>query len=364
MPSVICPFCRHPIDFDPSRVGERLACPNCGRAVEAVTLDAAGATLPAAADGVVPGQAPPVAGSSPPTVTTGWSCHSCGRLNAEPRDRCEQCGAPRAIVPLSGAQTDGLAVAAFVMGLVACVPVLTQVLAVTMGIFSLKRIRHAHGRLTGGGLAWAGLVLGLTFGLIWTLIGVSAVRTGTWRFTVGGPARARAVPGVTTLPGSQQGVEDDFPEVAENLDHLGKALKGYLAEWDRLPSSLADLAPSYANRDRLVYTDGARADRPFSYVAGLDPKRGDPNTIVVYTDPLVPPPPAVGYRLQYVDPENRRFWKKGLAPKGIKRLVLQLNGQTALLTFDEFDRRMGRQEDRAGKTEPDKPTRADQPGAN
>ncbi len=213
-------------------------------------------------------------------------------------------------------------------------------------------------------MAWAGLVLGLTFGLIWTLIGVSAVRTGTWRFTVGGPARARAVPGVTTLPGSQQGVEDDFPEVAENLDHLGKALKGYLAEWDRLPSSLADLAPSYANRDRLVYTDGARADRPFSYVAGLDPKRGDPNTIVVYTDPLVPPPPAVGYRLQYVDPENRRFWKKGLAPKGIKRLVLQLNGQTALLTFDEFDRRMGRQEDRAGKTEPDKPTRADQPGAN
>ena len=36
MPSLICPSCRHSIDFTSSRIGQRVTCANCGKSTVGV----------------------------------------------------------------------------------------------------------------------------------------------------------------------------------------------------------------------------------------------------------------------------------------------------------------------------------------
>jgi len=98
-------------------------------------------------------------------------------------------GAPPGYVPAgygygypAAPKTDGMAIAAMVLGIVSFVlcwaGILTGVLAIVFGLVSLSRIKKAGGSLTGRGMAIAGFVCGILAMAMWVLfivIGVLSV---------------------------------------------------------------------------------------------------------------------------------------------------------------------------------------------
>ncbi len=352
MPSLICPSCHHPIEYDLTRAGQAVTCANCGKRIQ---VGGASGASPAPVQPAE--QASPTATTSVPRVMVGWPCPSCGSVNDQNLARCGQCGAIRTVPVAATGRTDGLAVASLIAGLVPCVPLVPQILAVLFGALSLRRIRRSGGQLGGEGLAWGGLALGLVFGLLWAFTGVYSIRTGTWAFACGTPGRGGALTGPAagrltalgymtpaTMPaGLGGGQDEDYDKVAETFALLGRALKAYLNDFKRLPASLEHLVPSYAKAEWLVYADGLKTGRKLSYVPGLDPGRDDPNAIVVYTEPLVPPPPArFGYS-PYASAAEPSTWEDGKAPAPTKRMILRLNWESSLIPLAEFDACMSRQ---------------------
>lgn len=345
MPSVICPSCRHPVDFDTTLVDTTIKCPNCGTGCRAVSHEVPEVeTVGGPAGAVAGGEAPPVVGAPlPPRITVSWTCASCGATNPGQATACAICRAPQGVQRMAIAPpTDGMAIASLIMGLIACVPILPQALAVAFGWASLRKIKRAPDTRGGVGLAWAGLCLGLLFGSIWCASLVGMIRNGTWLFNYS-TATGPGMPAPMTIGSGKDDSDFELAEVGEAMDRVGRAMKAFSADAKRLPTALLDLAPSYARPDELVYADGGAVNRRFHYVVGLDPAVDDPNTIVVYTDPLIPPPPEFDYRRRYSQPDKPEIWKKGRAPRGIKRMVLQLNWEREVITLAEFDRRMDRE---------------------
>jgi prepilin-type processing-associated H-X9-DG protein len=92
-------------------------------------------------------------------------CANCGSVLAEPSQPAAVEGVPMAIEP----KTCGLAIAAFVMGLLSLTCVLWPFLAlpaIICGIIALVKIGGSQGRLKGTGLAVAGLVIPAVLTLI------------------------------------------------------------------------------------------------------------------------------------------------------------------------------------------------------
>lgn len=257
-----------------------------------------------------------------------------------------------------------MAIASLIFGLIGCVPILPQALAVGLGAGSLRRIRRRPEWVGGAGLAWAGLALGLIFGATWVAFLVGVVKHGSWAFTYATTA-VPAVPPFATIPGKPPDTAEDFSGVDEAMERVGRALKVYRQDFKRLPAQLAELVPSYARRDELTYTDGQQEGQPFHYVDGLDPARDEPNAIVVYTDPLVPPPPDYyGYGGRYVQPGRPNLWEKDRAPRGICRMILTLRGDRSLLLLDEFDARLARQRGQSTRPAPGRRTHSTRPSRN
>ena len=94
------------------------------------------------------------------------TCVKCGHSNPDEASFCQSCANPfpanpGAAVPVAaaGAETSGKAIASLICGILFLVfP--TAVAAIILGHLSLSDIRHSAGRLTGRGMAVAGLVLG------------------------------------------------------------------------------------------------------------------------------------------------------------------------------------------------------------
>jgi type IV pilus assembly protein PilA len=96
-------------------------------------------------------------------------CTACGSSVAEHEKFCRQCGAPASSgpalavplppVPTVPGQTSGKAIASLVFGLfIFFFPF--SIVAVILGHLSLTEIRKSAGRLSGNGMATAGLVMG------------------------------------------------------------------------------------------------------------------------------------------------------------------------------------------------------------
>src|SRR5271169_167034 len=84
-------------------------------------------------------------------------CRSCGRVVSDSAGVTP--GASVRPVPVANAETSGKAIASLICGLFFFLPPLS-IAAVILGHLSLSEIRKSAGRLTGDGLATAGLVLG------------------------------------------------------------------------------------------------------------------------------------------------------------------------------------------------------------
>lgn len=97
-------------------------------------------------------------------------CEKCGAKHDERAMKCANCGYDfsrntRADVPQAGnavASTPGVAVASLVLGLLGlfCFVPIFGIPAIICGHVARKQINRSSGRLTGGGLALAGLILG------------------------------------------------------------------------------------------------------------------------------------------------------------------------------------------------------------
>jgi hypothetical protein len=120
-------------------------------------------------------------------------CWRCGAPNPDGAQRCGSCGQALAMVVLSvppaPAVTSGLAIAAFVLGILSpftCT--LTLLPAIILAIVALVKIGNSAGRLKGTGLAIAGIcvpIVLLPFGMGMLMPALARVRQVAFRMTCG-----------------------------------------------------------------------------------------------------------------------------------------------------------------------------------
>lgn len=118
-------------------------------------------------------------------------------------------------------KTSGLAIAALVCGVAFCVP-LAPLAAIILGIVALSNIGNSHGRVTGRGLAIAGICLG-AFGII-ANIGIMV---------------ALAVPNFVKYQ-----TRAKQSEARTKLMAIGTGAAAYHAERQRFPESSKDWVPA------------------------------------------------------------------------------------------------------------------------
>ena len=87
-------------------------------------------------------------------------------------------------------QTSGSAVASLICGILGCVPFITGLLAVILGIMGMRTTRDP--KYTGRGMAIAGIILGIISLLFWGFLGGTAGIGGWMAYTYTKPAREAA----------------------------------------------------------------------------------------------------------------------------------------------------------------------------
>jgi len=104
-------------------------------------------------------------------------CNNCGAQNPEGSSFCSKCGSsltgqnpsiPPEVPAAPARKTDGLAVAALVLGIVSFLPpfMVCSIPAIVMGAISMNRIKKDPS-LAGKGMAMAGLICGSAAIVIW-----------------------------------------------------------------------------------------------------------------------------------------------------------------------------------------------------
>ncbi|MEM7697672.1 MAG: DUF4190 domain-containing protein [Verrucomicrobiota bacterium] len=168
-------------------------------------------------------------------------------------------------------KTSSLAVWSLILGLLSLVfSCLTGLPSIILGAIGLTKINKSEGRLTGTGLAIAGIVLGvvcslISFGLLAGLI-MPAV----------GQVQARAA---------------EMQDLS-NVRQLGLACQVYASDHDGVfPENLDELYPRYIFSIRLLQTQNGE---PFRYVSGLS-DTVNVNTVLIYSDPYADGDRAVSF---------------------------------------------------------------------
>jgi type II secretory pathway pseudopilin PulG len=90
-------------------------------------------------------------------------CGQCGAENPDASECCSQCGRPLGATqpsPPAVPRTSGKAIASLILGLFGFLLFPSWFVAIVLGHLSKSEIRKSNGRITGAGLATAGLVLG------------------------------------------------------------------------------------------------------------------------------------------------------------------------------------------------------------
>lgn len=222
-------------------------------------------------------------------------CALCGADNPKDGRFCSKCGSVLqgqrgmpppgsgyevATAPYTGpTETSGTAIGSLICGILFFIfP--AAIVAIVLGHLSLSTIRRSGGRLTGGGMATAGLVLGY--------MGVAVIPVALIVAAIAIPnlLRARMAANEASAVGSLRAIntaaesyrvicECGYPETLENMGPpAGGQHKGLYAE-DLIDESLA-----HGRKDGYVFSYVSESHAPSTvndaYVAGADPDR--PNT--------------------------------------------------------------------------------------
>lgn len=268
-----CPHCRHVVGATPG--APTIKCSNCG------------ARLPR------PG-AEPAPGTGPaPTV-----------------------GPPEVLPQPPPSRADGLAIASLIFGLLFCVPVVAQVLAIAFGLGALLRRRPEGRRHTS--LAWVGLVLGVIVLFAWVYF-VRAAWMGAVSSTGTGYVGLGYSPYGTT--NTDDAAFDEIQTMTSVLGVLDNAIKAYRRDFGAWPANLDVLSPVYLSAELAA----AAQEKALS---------GHENRITLRTDvdPLHDPPDRV---VAHSAPVHVNSAGEKLAKP--HRWVLRLNGETSFVPSDEVE---------------------------
>lgn len=168
-------------------------------------------------------------------------------------------------------QTSGAAIVSLVLGCAAFITVgFTAIPAVVFGHIALHRIGKSAGRLTGSGMAVAGLILGYLFSVLF-LIAAVAILAGL------------ALPVFAAV--QEKGLQT---KGLSQLRQVGVACQIYAIDHDgKFPAKLDDLVPEQLPDASLLlcpYPD-AKSPKPFEYFGG---SKSDPSDQVLAASPAVP----------------------------------------------------------------------------
>ena len=121
-------------------------------------------------------------------------------------------------------RTNGAAVASLVCGILGCIPFVTGLAAIVLGIFGIKKAKDPQ--VGGKGLAIAGLILGVLSVGIWTLFG-----GGIWALIKGTEAQREVARQFITdlaagnVDAAQAQTDGSIPR--EDLEKLSKTMQGW-----------------------------------------------------------------------------------------------------------------------------------------
>ncbi len=163
-------------------------------------------------------------------------------------------------------ETCGLAIASLVLGLLGCLGV-TAIGAVVCGHLALNRIGKSAGRLTGSGMAVAGLVMGYLFSVI---VGISFL--AGLALPVFGEVREKAT----------------LTKALSDAKQIGTACKIYAIDHDgKFPEDLEDLVPDFLPDAAVLECRYPDPKNPvgFEYFGGTD--KDDPQKVLL-SSPAVP----------------------------------------------------------------------------
>ncbi|MBX3376384.1 MAG: DUF4190 domain-containing protein [Phycisphaeraceae bacterium] len=143
-------------------------------------------------------------------------------------------------------RVSGLAVSSLVFGLLCCIPG-SGLIGTILGAVGLASISKSDGRLTGRGMAFTGLILGLLGTVLWLGIGIGGVWVlkqaqqmvqPVYYITSGDYDKARQHLAPTTAAVLSDEKLKEFTEAvgAEvgKVDHMPKGLMGFLNGWGEL----------------------------------------------------------------------------------------------------------------------------------
>lgn len=164
-----CPKCGTQLNPD------ALTCSNCGAEITPGAASTGGAqppieTPPPAGPGVVPPAAPPGPGMMPPPAAPYPGPGMMPPTYPGP-------GTLPVVMPSK--RTSGLAIASLILAISGfiCLPVLGPILGIIFGILAKSQIKRESGRLQGGGMATAGIVISV---IAIVLILAVALPVGIW----------------------------------------------------------------------------------------------------------------------------------------------------------------------------------------
>ena len=153
----------------------------------------------------------------------------------------------------------GLAVGSLVFGLLCCIPG-SGVIATILGGAGMIRIAQSEGRLSGRGVAFVGLLLGLFGTMAWLALGVGGMYTlgrfgefGTMVQNLQSSSDVASVRAALTPPAATAVTDERAAEFAAELT----ALTG---KYQRMPQGLAEWARDYRAVGPLISQAGSRSN--------------------------------------------------------------------------------------------------------
>ena len=184
------------------------------------------------------------------------NCPKCGTENPEDAQICCSCSStlPRIHEEVSGAaaQTSGLAIASFILGMLSfCTFFTTGIVAIVFGIISLVKIQKSGGQLKGNGFAIAGIAVPA----------VSAVFLVPMMLAILMPALARSRQIASRMI------------CGNNLSELGKMMLLYAGDYDEkfpTPSKWCDILNDYAEINPKTFRCKGAPEGPCNYAININ----------------------------------------------------------------------------------------------